>query len=129
MKRTAFFGFAALLMMGSMAGAQPAETDEIAATIFAAETPGCADVGGTPNPEFVQEPYWTCGLCSVAACQNLAPSSYCGRNASGVRKYCFAGSACTGEGELNRRCSCLAVEGYAQRQLVLCTSDNYSCAT
>lgn len=110
MNRIALFGFAALLMMGSMAGAQPAETDEIAATIFAVEAPGCADVVGTPNPTFVQEPYWTCGLCSVAACQNLAPGAYCGRSPSGVNKYCFAGFACTGEGDLNRRCSCLAVD-------------------
>lgn len=114
MNRIALFGVAALLMMGSMASAQPADTDEIAEMIFAEETPGCADVGadvgGTPTPLFVQEPYWTCGSCSVAACQNLAPGSYCGRSPSGVRKYCFSGFACTGEGELNRRCSCLAVE-------------------
>ena len=111
MKRIALFGFAALLMMGSMAGAQPVELDEIAATIFAAEAPDCADPVGTPEPMFVQEPYWTCGSCSVSACQGLGIGDYCGRNASGVRKYCFAGTACTGEGELNRRCSCLAVEG------------------
>lgn len=114
MNRIALFGFAALLMMGSMAGAQTAEIDKIAAGIFAAdaaEMPGCPDLIGTPKPEFVQEPYWTCGSCSVSACQGLGIGDYCGRNASGVRKYCFAGSACTGEGELNRRCSCLAVEG------------------
>lgn len=113
MKRIVLLGFAALLMMGTLAGAQTAATDPLAAAIFAEETPDCPvpDLVGTPKPEFVQEPYWTCGSCSVAACQGLAPGSYCGRNASGVRKYCFAGIACEGEGELNRRCSCLAVEG------------------
>jgi hypothetical protein len=114
MNRIALFGVAALLMMGSMAGAQPADTDEITATIFTEETPGCAavdaDVIGTPDPLFVQEPYWTCGSCSAAACQSLAPGSYCGRSATGVKKYCTAGLACSGEGDLNRRCFCLAIE-------------------
>ncbi len=110
MNRIALFGFAALLMTGAMAGAQPAGTDEIAAS-FAAETPGCADVVGVPAPVFAQEPYWTCGLCSVSACQSLAPGSYCGKNASGVNKYCQSGNACPGEGDLNRRCFCLAIGG------------------
>lgn len=106
MNRIVLFGFAALLMMGSMAGAQPAETVELAA-IFAAETPGCAaDVVGVPAPLFVQA-YWTCGSCSVSACQGLGPGSYCGKNASGTYKYCQAGVACSGQTELDRRCFCL----------------------
>lgn len=107
MNRIVLFGFAALLMTGAMAVAQPAGTVELAA-IFAAETPDCAaDVVGIPAPDFAQEPYWTCGSCSVSACQNLGPGSYCGKNASGTYKYCYAGVACSGQTELDRRCSCL----------------------
>jgi hypothetical protein len=111
MNRIVLLGFAALLMTGAMAGAQPAGTVELAA-IFAAETPDCAaDVAGVPAPLFVQEPYWTCGSCSVSACQGLGPGSYCGKNASGVNKYCQAGAACAGQTELDRRCFCLAIGG------------------
>lgn len=112
MKRIALLGVAALLFMGALAGATPAETDQLAAAIFAAETPDCPvpDLVGTPKPEFVQEPYWTCGSCSVSACQGLAPGSYCGRSSTGFNKYCQAGAACSGEGDLNRRCFCIVIE-------------------
>lgn len=113
MKRIVLLGFAALLLMGTLASAQTAEIDKIAAAIFAAdaaETPDCPDLVGTPMPEFVQEPYWTCGSCSVSACQGLGPGAYCGKSATGYNKYCQAGAACTGEGDLNRRCFCIVIE-------------------
>lgn len=111
MKRIVLLGFAVLLFMGALAGATPAETtDQLAAAIFSAETPGCPDLVGTPEPELVQEPYWTCGSCSVSACQGLGPGAYCGKSATGYNKYCQAGAACTGEGDLNRRCFCIVIE-------------------
>lgn len=106
MNRIALFGLAALLMTGSMAGAQPAGTDEIAVTIFAMETPGCADVVGTPASDFVQTDF-ICGLCSVPSCQGASPTSYCGLAPSGERKYCQATTLCTGEGIRVRRCMCV----------------------
>ncbi|HYG61625.1 MAG TPA: hypothetical protein VEL74_03515 [Thermoanaerobaculia bacterium] len=107
MKRTALFGLAALLLMATLAGAMPAETDENVATLFAPETPECGDAASAPEPYLAQATDFTCGLCSAPACQNSSPTTYCGITATGVKKYCQATTACTGEGILVRRCLCV----------------------
>jgi hypothetical protein len=107
MKRIALVGAAALLLMGTLAGAMPVGAGENAATIFAPEPPSCAEASRASEPFFVQATDFTCGLCSVPACQNASPTSYCGVTPSGTKKYCQATTLCSGEGILKRRCLCV----------------------
>lgn len=107
MKQIALVGFAALLLMATLAGAMPAGIDENAAAIFAPESPACPEAPGALGPVFVQATDFTCGLCSAPACQNSSPTTYCGVAPDGTKKYCQATTACTGEGILVRRCLCV----------------------
>ena len=107
MKRTALFGFAALLFMATLAGALPAGMDENAAAIFAPESPACPEAPSALDPVFAQMTDFTCGLCSVPSCQGASPTTYCGVTADGTKKYCQAGALCSGEGLGVRRCLCV----------------------
>src|SRR5215203_2771006 len=107
MKRIALVGLAALLFIATLAGALPAGIDENAGAIFAPESPACAEASGASAPIFLQATDFTCGACSVPACQFSSPTTYCGVAPDGTRKYCQATTACTGEGILVRRCLCV----------------------
>lgn len=107
MKRIALFSLAALLLTTTLAGAMPAGAGENAATIFAPESPSCAEAPIASEPFFAQATDFTCGLCSAPACQNASPTTYCGVTSTGEKKYCQATTACTGEGILVRRCLCV----------------------
>lgn len=107
MKRIALVVFAALLFMGTVAGATPTELDKTAAAIFAPDSPACPEAQGTLEPIFTQTTDFTCGLCSAPACQGSSPTTYCGIAPDGTKKYCQATTACSGEGILVRRCLCV----------------------
>lgn len=107
MKRIALVGVVALLLMGALAGVASAGIEEDAAAIFAPESPACAGAPNALEPVFAQAGNFTCGLCSVPACQNSSPTTYCGVAPDGTKKYCQATTACSGEGTLVRRCLCV----------------------
>ena len=107
MKQIALIGIAVLLTMGTFAGAAPVETADSIAALFAPVSPNCGKAESNPEPVFAQTTDFTCGLCSVPACQGSSPTTYCGVTATGTKKYCQATTACSGEGILVRRCMCV----------------------
>lgn len=107
MKRIALVVFAALLLMGNLAGATPADIEKAAEAIFAPESPACGEAPSALDPAFAQMTDFTCGLCSVPACQGSSPTTYCGVAPDGTKKYCQAGALCSGEGLGVRRCTCV----------------------
>lgn len=107
MKKIALVGFAALLLMGNLVAAMPADIEASAAAIFASESPACPEAPSALEPVFAQTTDFTCGSCSVPACQGSSPTTHCATAADGTKKYCQATTACTGEGILVRRCMCV----------------------
>lgn len=111
MKRIVLAIFAALLLVGNLAGATPVDIEKAAEAIFAPDSAACPEgpnaLGAALDPAFAQITDFTCGMCSVPACQGSSPTTYCGVAPDGTKKYCQAGALCSGEGVGVRRCLCV----------------------